>query len=353
MLTRYSRLGASSRLRALQYVPALSKAGFKIDIAPFFDDDYLNRIYADKRVGLLASKYYAARVLKLLSKNKPDLIWIEQEVFPWLPWPIERAILGKKVPLVCDYDDAVFHRYDQHNNKAIRQLLGRKIDGLMARANLVTAGNQYLADRAVSVGARHVEIVPTVVDVETYSTRHLPSDDKRSRIGWIGSPSTWSEFMVPILPTLTSIASEHGATIRAVGADHGVHADPEIENLPWSEQAEIELIQGMDIGIMPLDDSPFARGKCGYKLIQYMACGVPVIASPVGVNSEIVKHGVNGFLVKTEADWINSIETLLRDATMRQRMGEAGRKLVEQKYSRQVFGPKVVKLFTNIGHWEK
>lgn len=348
ILSRYSRLGASSRLRMLQYIPALSSAGFDVDVAPFFDDGYLERLYAAEPMGMVTIGYFIARIRKLVALKSPDLIWVEKEAFPWLPWPIERAVLPGNVPLISDYDDAVFHRYDRHNSAAIKLVLGRKIDGVMSGSKLVLAGNQYLADRAKSAGARRVEITPTVVDTENYSTNRLPSDDGCSRIGWIGSPSTWAEYCVPILPLLTSVATEQGAMMRVIGGNQTARSFPNLEFLPWSEETEVEMIQGMDIGIMPMDDSPWARGKCGYKLIQYMACGLPVIASPVGMNSEIVEHGVNGFLADSEAEWRNALETLLSNAELRKRMGAAGRAKVEREFSLQVYGPKVAGLFREI-----
>ena len=342
LLSRYSRLGASSRLRTLQYLPALTAAGFEVEVAPFFDDGYLQGLYAGDRARMATAGYFMGRMRRLFSKEKPDLVWIEKEVFPWLPWPLECAMLPHNVPFVSDYDDALFHRYDLHRRSVVRSLLGRKIDGVMSASNLVMAGNQYLADRAKAAGAQQVEIVPTVVDVDAYSTDWCPPDDGRPRIGWIGSPSTWADYCVPVLPLLTSVAARHGAMIRAVGAGDTAVPDQILEILPWSEDTEVSLIQSMDIGIMPLDHSPWSRGKCGYKLIQYMACGVPVVASPVGVNCEIIEHGVNGFLAETEADWVTALETLLDDPELRRRMGAAGRQKVETDYSLNVWAPIVV-----------
>lgn len=347
VLSRYSRLGASSRLRTMQYVPALTAAGLNVEVAPFFDDAYLERLYAGDTSRHATPGYFMARLRQILSHRKVDLVWVEKEAFPWVPWLLERALLPRNVPLVSDHDDAVFHRYDLHRRAVVRSLLGRKIDGVMAASNLVMAGNRYLADRAKAAGAPHIEIVPTVVDIDAYSTDRHPPADGRPRIGWIGSPGTWADYGAPILPLLASIAARHGAMIRAVGAGQLARPDQMLEILPWSEETEISLIQSMDIGIMPLDDSPWARGKCGYKLIQYMACGLPVVASPVGVNSEIVEHGVNGFLAETEADWVTAIETLLSDADLRRRMGAQGRKKVEREYSLQIYGPKVATMLGN------
>ncbi|WP_415393755.1 glycosyltransferase family 4 protein [Paracoccus sp. SJTW-4] len=342
ILSRYDRLGASSRLRTMQYLPWLDAAGIEVTTAAFFDDAYLERLYRGERLGVSAASYYLKRFRQLRLSPPPDLIWLEKEALPWLPAGVEQWLLPRDVPVVSDYDDAVFHRYDLHRKPIIRRLLGHKIDHVMASSALILAGNPYLAARAKAAGSSRVEIVPTVVDIHAYDTTPLPADDGMARIGWIGSPSTWREYLEPMMPMLSHLARENRAKLRVVGADAA--PKPELEFMPWTEAEESKMIQGMDIGLMPLDDSPWAQGKCGYKIIQYMACGVPVVASPVGVNSEIVEDGVTGFLASTPDEWRQGIARLLRDPELRRRMGRAGRRRVEERYSLQVWGPRVADL---------
>jgi glycosyltransferase involved in cell wall biosynthesis len=211
----------------------------------------------------------------------------------------------------------------------------------------VTAGNAYLADRAHRAGAGRVEIVPTVVDLEAYNLAPR-SEGAIPVVGWIGTPQTWAELARPIHAVLQPVLKAQRATFRAVGAALTPQESDLLDIRPWSEATEVSAIQAMDIGVMPLPDTPWARGKCGYKLIQYMACGLPVVASPVGVNAEIVEHGVNGFLARTEADWREAIETLLKDPDLRARMGAAGRRKVEERYSLQVWGPRVAQLLGSV-----
>ena len=348
MLSRYQRNGASSRLRLLQYIDHLKQWGLASASEPFFDESYLASRYSGGYGLAAAARAYSRRARRLRYAQHTDLIWLEKEALPWVPWLMEQWLLPGGVPIVLDLDDAVFHQYDLHASAAVRLLLGRKLDRLMASATLVMAGNQYLADRAIAAGAGRVVIVPTVVDLSVYKRRHWQSTDTAPYIGWIGTPSTWVAYVTPRLPLLAEVAALAGARLLAVGAGSGVERHEVLDSVLWTEETEVSRIQQMDIGIMPLTDTPWARGKCGYKLIQYMACGIPVVASPVGVNTEIIEHGVNGFLATNDAEWKSALTTLLADPDLRQKMGAAGRRKVEEKYSLQVWGPKVASLIRRV-----
>lgn len=348
VLNRYSRLGASSRLRTMQYSDYLLAEGICTTHNPLFSEQYLRQLYSGISTVGSALSAYVRRVRVLRRASRADVLWLEKEALPWLPFIIERTLLPRRVPVVVDYDDAVFHRYDRHRSPFVRHILGRKLDRLMASAALVTAGNQYLAERARQAGAARVEIVPTVVDLAAYQARCSAVSGGTPTIGWIGTPSTWSEYMAPMMPLLISIAADAGARILSVGAGRAASPHLLLDSMPWTEASEVARIQAMDIGVMPLTDTPWARGKCGYKLIQYMACGVPVIASPVGVNSQIVEHGVNGFLASTEREWAEALRRLLRDPALRVAMGREGRRKVENDYSLQVWGPRVAGLIAEV-----
>ena len=154
LLSRYTRLGASSRLRSLQYVPGLRRAGYNVSVLPFFDDDYVRGPYSGQRSGLKSIRFYARRLAQSVAARNSDLVWIEKEAMPWIPWALEKLILPRKTPYVVDYDYAVFHRYDYDSKGIIRKLLHDKIDRVMENAACVMVGNTYLADRAKSAGAR-------------------------------------------------------------------------------------------------------------------------------------------------------------------------------------------------------
>ena len=343
LLSRYGRLGASSRMRFYQYLPFLESQLIHVETAPLLDDRYILNLNSGNPTdwaSIVGS--YARRVRSLLRSREFDLVWVEAEVFPWLPDWGELWLTWKSIPYVVDYDDAAFHRYDLHSVSAVRWLLGHKIDRVMKGAAVVVAGNSYLSSRAQLAGAVHIEILPTVVDLRRYppSSSHRGSDFV---IGWIGSQST-TRYLVPLLKVLQQATGWEETSLRLVGSGElnlpGVAADI----MDWSESSEVQAVQSFTVGIMPLQDDPWARGKCGYKLIQYMACGLPVVASPVGVNGEIVEHGVSGFLADTEAEWLAALSELRSQSQLCEELGHAGRRKVESTYSLEVTAPRLADL---------
>ena len=345
VLPRYGRLGASSRLRMMQYLPHLTAQGVEVTVAPLFSDDYVMGLQHNRRSLREVLRAYTQRIKALWSSRVYDLIWIENESLPWLPAWIELALLSNKAPYVLDYDDAVFHYYDLHRSAFVRRALGNKHRWLIRGAVLIIAGNDYLARYAKQSGAKKVEIVPTVIDLERYTgTTHTQSSYPLNppRVGWIGQRSTAS-FLQPYKSMFELFKANENAQFVAIGINADSFGLP-MESVSWTESTEVASIASLDIGIMPLLDGPFERGKCGYKLIQYMACGLPVVASPVGLNCQIVEHGVNGFLVETMEQWEEALRTLLAEPNLRRCMGQAGRRKVEQHFCIQVTGPKVASL---------
>lgn len=340
LLTRYGRLGASSRLRAFQYLPYLEERGFEITTFSFFPDTHQEELYAGRsHPWSSVIKAYVLRLWRLLRAAAFDVVWIEYELFPWLPALAERILTRLGIPYVVDYDDPIFHRYDLHINPLVRRLLGKKVDVIMRRAHTVIVGNDYLGERARLAGARRIESLPTVVDVDRYRTSSTRKDDLFT-IGWIGSGST-VKYLSLIAPVLADFCQSDRARVVVVGARDVALRGVPVETKPWSEGTEVDDILTFDVGIMPLPDEPWERGKCGYKLIQYMASARPVIASPVGANSQIVESGVNGFLAKTDEEWTAALHTLSKGPELRRRFGEAGRRKVEAEYCTRVTAPRL------------
>ena len=345
LLTRYDQSGPSSRYRFYQFLPHLDKQGFDISICPLFNDKYVRNLYSNhqKRTFLNPLFGYVKRIFNILFHDSFDLVWVEKEALPWIPAFLELILYKNSVPYVLDYDDAVFHRYDQHKNPMVRGLLFKKIERIMARSSVVVAGNRYIADYAQKAEVTRVEIFPTVVDLSKYRVKET-FDSSFFRIGWIGSPST-SKHMSIAAGALTNVCKNENVEFRAMGALQRDLDEIPGKLVPWNAETEKEELTYFDVGIMPLPDTPWERGKCGFKLIQYMASGLPVIASPVGANCEIVDHGVNGFLARDTKEWIEYFYILRRDPDLRLRMGTLGRKKVEEKYSLDVIAPRLISIF--------
>jgi glycosyltransferase involved in cell wall biosynthesis len=340
-------MAASTRYRFLQYLPYLEAQGIDARVEALLDDVYLDRLFGRKSLPKIRIlKAYVHRVQSLLRANKYDLIWVHSEIFPWIMGGLESFMIPANVPYVVDYDDAVYHRYDLHRSPIVRKLLGGKIDRVMSEASLVVAGNQYIASRARLAGAKRVEIIPTVVDINRYS-QTPPEESEIFTIGWIGSPSSAYNLQV-VRPALEEFCAVNPARIVTVGSGDVCLGDVPLEVRQWTEQTEIQDIQEFDVGIMPLIDGPFEQGKNGFKLIQYMACARPVIGSPIGVNKEIIADGINGVLATGTEEWVEALTVLKSDAKLRRRQGEAGRHIVEERYSTQIAAPKLAKLLMSV-----
>lgn len=313
-------------------------------MSPLFGDAYLAQKYANGRATLLhVAAALMRRLHAVVTMPRGAVVVVEYELLPFFPAVLERWLVWCGCRLVVDYDDALFHQYDQHTNPWVRVLLGNKIATVMRMADTVVAGNAYLASYAQQAGARRVEVVPTVVDLARYPIKLTPSDSAVFTIGWIGSPST-ARYLHDIAPALAELCQGGQTRVRLIGSGPIELPGVLLDVLNWHEDTEVDEMRRFDVGIMPLPDEPWARGKCGFKLIQYMACGLPVVASPVGVNAAIVDDGANGFLATTTDEWVKALKTLRTDFEQQQRMGAIGRKRVEEGYCLEVTAPKLVAL---------
>jgi glycosyltransferase involved in cell wall biosynthesis len=336
-LTRYQRLGAASRIRFLQFLPELRLRGLDIDVDYLLDDVYVQRLYKGQHVVVSdVLRSYVKRLWVMTRPRRHGVLWIEKEALPWIPAAFESALLNN-VPYILDLDDAWFHRYDMHANPLVRRLLGRKIDALMRNSAAMVAGNDYLAERAHTAGARCVHVIPSVVDLTRYvrrpdSSAPGPTADK-AVIGWIGTPLT-VRYLGEMREVLEKVTKSGGVRLHIIGASvpDELAGLPAV-SIPWNEATEVQEISKFSIGIMPLKATPWELGKCGFKLLQVMAAGLPVVASAIGVNAQIVRHGVNGFLASNAEEWSAAIAKLCADRTLRQKMGREARKTVEQNYS--------------------
>jgi glycosyltransferase involved in cell wall biosynthesis len=344
--TKYDREAASTRQRFLQYAPFLARADIQIDHSPLLGNQYVRSLVTGERWSRPAVLgAYVQRIIKLLQGPKADLIWIQAELFPYLPTMFDDLVFRGRIPIVYDCDDAVHLKYNESSNRLVRLLLRGKMERLIAGAAAATCGNQLLLRFAAQYCPRTV-LLPTVVDIEVY--RPLPRTRKELVIGWIGSPTNW-ENVRPVLPVLREICAETNAKFRAIGA--GVRAErdrfPGMELVKWTERSEVSEVQKFDIGIMPLVNAPFERGKSAYKLVQYMACAIPAIASSVGANNSVLSNGC-GILANSLTDWSRALRTLLANENLRRELGEHGRVRAVEHYSLQAHAPRLIALFEEV-----
>jgi len=344
--TKYTRKGASSRLRNYQYFPYFELQDIEVTGSPFFDDQYLENFYTGKSILKQIFKAYICRFFALGRIFKYNSIFIEYELFPYFPawFEFSLKLFGKKY--IVDYDDAIFHNYDKNRNPIVRFLLRHKIDKVMKYSRCVIVGNSYLKEKAVSSGAKNIQIIPTVIDLNRYSVKDKYNEENIV-IGWIGTNST-IKYVKKIVPVLEKLIANYNVQIHIVGAGESLALGENEIHIKWSEDSEVQSILAFDVGIMPLDDGDWEKGKCGYKLIQYMACAIPVVASAVGANKDIVEHGLNGFLVSELNDWYTYIEQYIKNGTLRKQHGQQGRSLVENKYCVQKQLSQYINLFKSV-----
>lgn len=343
-LTKYDAQAASTRQRFVQYFDYLRENDVEVELSPLLPSGYLEDLNRGLRPGGAGIRRgYAERLRTLRTRGGYDLLWVQYEIFPYWPGFVEGWAARRAGPFVCDYDDAIFHSYDAHRRPLVRRLLGRKLEPLLSRAAAAMCGNSYLQAYARRF-CRNSVIVPTVLDTEAYRPAPQPrSAEGPAVVGWLGSPTTWAN-VEPLLPAILPVLKARGARLRAIGAGPRARGIEGVDAVEWSEAGEVAELQAMDVGIMPLLDQPFQRGKCGYKLIQYMACGVPAIGSPVGVNSEIVADGSSGFLAAGPEEWAARLETLLADPGLRARMGAQGRRIAAERYSLASQQPRLLSI---------
>jgi glycosyltransferase involved in cell wall biosynthesis len=345
VLTPVPEEGAGCRFRISQFVPALERAGFAVTIAPFFDTAFFQLVYRQGMYGAKLRAFLrqtAARLRLLLGRNNFDMVFVYREAFPFGPPMIEALLARHDRPLVYDFDDAIFlSNSSQANRFASVFKYPEKVASIITRSSAVIAGNEYLAGFARAHNPL-VTVIPTCIDTDVFAPRAGRETAGVPVVGWIGTPTT-AAYLRAIAAPLARLAATRKFVFRVSGSGERIAMDGvSVANEPWSLDGEVRLFSSCDVGVYPLADDEWARGKCGFKAIQFMACGVPVVASAVGVNREIIQDGVNGFLASNGDEWVEKIGRLLDDPALGRRLGAAGRQTIEERYSLRVNAPKIV-----------
>jgi glycosyltransferase involved in cell wall biosynthesis len=338
----------SQRYRVEAFEPALRAAGIELIERPVLTAGDLRVLYgnasplAKGRIALAALARRARSVRPRL-RSRPDVVFVQREAFfllgAWSEW-----LASLQAPIVYDFDDAIWiHAVSEANRRFAFLKNVDKIARIVGLAHTVIAGNDYLADWARQ-HARNVHVVPTCVDTTVFHPAPRPEHGPVV-IGWSGSPTTLEHYKT-ILPALRRVKArfQDQVRFRLMGAPTFRDDALGLVGEDWSEAAEVPFLQQMHIGLMPLPDDEWTRGKCGLKGLTSMASGAATVMSPVGVNTRIVTHGVDGLHASTEDDWVAQLSSLVEDAALRNRLGAAGRERVVGHYSVQRWAPRLIEL---------
>ncbi|MFB6257514.1 MAG: glycosyltransferase family 4 protein [Flavobacteriales bacterium] len=327
----------NQRFRFEQYLDDLREAGFEPELSYLIDERTDRLLYAP---GKLWSKMrfvidsYKKRKKDLEQLHRYDIVFVARESLMIGTTFFEKTVArSPDTRLILDIDDAVWLPNVSGYNASFGWVKRpRKLYKSFRYADLVITGNPYLAEHAERFNP-HVRIIPTTIDTSYHKKLALEQDDKVC-IGWTGSPTTIPHFELA-LPVLRKIKEKYGEQVRfkVIGDADYRNEELEIQGIAWEKQREIEDLSDIDIGIMPLPDTEWAKGKCGLKALQYMALEIPPVVSPIGVNREIVKDGVNGFLAWEADTWFRSLERLIENPSLRQELGRVARETVRSHYS--------------------
>lgn len=343
------------RYRIEQWEPLLRERGVEIDYYSFEDEALHSLIYEAgnlPRKLQLVSGAFARRARLMRRLREYDAVYIFREAALLGPAIFERLIHRSGVPMIFDFDDAIFVPYRSPSNGYLSYLkFPAKTRTICRLASHVMAGNPFLADYAREVNDR-VTIVPTTIDTEKYKVDEAKRANEPPVIGWSGSHSTVAH-LDTLRGGLQRLAKEERFRLRVIGTPSYELEGVEVEAMAWRAATETADLGVIDIGIMPLPDDRWSKGKCGLKALQYMALGIPTVCSPVGVNVDIIQDGSNGFLAATEDEWVEKLKRLLRSPELRERLGRAGRATVEEQYSAAVQAPRVYQILEAVARQPK
>ena len=333
---RFNR-SPSQRYRFEQYFGFLEKNGFSCELSHIISEKDDKWFYSEGnfiKKGLILLKSIGKRYKDRRNYDNYDIVFVQREAMMIGSTYFEKKIKKSKAKFVFDFDDSIWLMDTSEGNKKFEWLKNPEKTATNIRlADLVFAGNAYLANYARHYNTKTI-VVPTTIDTDF----HKPDLNKRNKdvvtIGWSGSKTTIKHFEYA-LDFLKIIKQKYGNKVNfVVKGDPSYHnQELNIKGVKWTAETEVEVLNTFDIGIMPLPDDEWAKGKCGLKGLSYMACEIPTIMSPVGVNTEIITHHVNGFLAKTTEEWVNCISELVENAELRKTIGEKARKTVIEKYS--------------------
>ncbi|MCW6511337.1 glycosyltransferase family 4 protein [Lichenifustis flavocetrariae] len=341
--------GPSSRFRVYQFQPYLEAHGIEVTVRPLVPSRAAMRLYEPG--GLVAKAAIttiaaAERLGDILRAGQFDVVYLLREAFPFGPPWIEHALKRRAGRLIFDFDDAIYLRSLVYRNPLDRFRDFGKTEAIIRLADHVVVGSRHLQEFASRFTRQdNITIVPTVVDTDVFR----PADHLQLgtlTIGWIGTPRG-SSYLRGLLGAMRHLCRRFNhLRFVFIGAEPFGVGDLPVTFQPWRMATEVADIQAFDIGLMPLTDDEETRGKCGFKLIEYMSLGIPTVSSPVGANCDIVEDGRSGLFATSEAEWIAAIGELIERPDLRRTLAENGRRRVVASYSLASAAPQLLRLIT-------
>ncbi|MHA1729907.1 MAG: glycosyltransferase family 4 protein [Promethearchaeota archaeon] len=358
----------SSRYRVMHIIPYLEEKGVRCRIIQGVPGKYFFFNSSNNYLNLIVNAFLLIIKTFTICLQIPLILWadiivIQRELVVYnLIYP-EKIIQLVKKKIVFDFDDAIYLRAENpedlvNKSKFLETLVQKslRIKETIKNSNQVIVGNTYIAQYAKQFN-KNVSIIPSVIDTREYfppkaQSFNYSNNKNKIIIGWMGTYSNL-KFLSELSSVLKQVHKQHPYTQLLISTDQFLYKELLEKAIPtkyirWTSDNELKTLQSFDIGIMPLKDDEWTRGKCGFKLIQYMATGVPAIASAVGVNNEIIKNGINGFLVNNKLEWKTKLSRLINDKKLRNKFGQEGRKTVEQKYSIHCILPKLINIYKSV-----
>jgi glycosyltransferase involved in cell wall biosynthesis len=288
-------------------------------------------------------KGFFAKLKVFKSANQYDILFIQRKRFSvfWLKYIRKNAR-----NIVYDFDDSVMHRSSKHLRHESKTRV-KMFKNMVNASDHVIAGNEYLQQNTIPY-TQNVTIIPSPIDISLYPQKTYSEKSDNITLGWVGAHGSihYLKKMKPIFETLGK--KNDKLRLKIVCDTFFDCENMVVDKKQWSEKDEVADIQSFDIGLMPLMDDPWSHGKCGLKILQCLATGVPVVCSPAGINKEIVEDGVHGFWANSQEEWIEKLEILINDHDLRRKMGMAGRERVIEHYSLKANAPRILKIFEQL-----
>lgn len=327
----------SQRFRYEQYVNFLEQNNFDCSWSYLLNEKEDTIFYSPgnslKKLMILIKAFFI-RIKDIFRANQYDILFIQREAYMIGPAFFERLLKLGNHKIIYDFDDAIWINDTSEENKKFSWLKSPgKVKDIIALSDSVFVGNNYLYNYANNYN-NNVKIIPTTIDTDRIKPFSMTDNNTRVCVGWSGSPTTIKHFKT-VIPVLKRIKKIFGNKVyfKLIGDEKYEDKILEIKGVKWTKEDEIKSISEIDIGIMPLPDNEWTKGKCGFKSLLYMAMEIPAVISPVGINTEIIQDGINGFIAHHEEEWIQKLSLLIEDKELRKRIGKAGRKTVIEKYS--------------------